>query len=319
MVTLAAALVGSPANPASAADNGQWAVYPTTVSGQRPRPYFQPLLTPGVSINDSFTITNKTSAPLNLNLYAADAFNTRDGIFASTPPNIPPRDMGSWISLPVDNVTVPASTAVAVPFTMSPPPDATPGDHPGSIVAVNTVPSISHSGNINTRTLQGVGTRVYGRVVGPLKPSLAVTQLTITAHRGVGGQAGANVSANVTYQVVNSGNVRLTPTAKLSVSPLVGSSTTAKPLALPELLPRGSALVHQSVSGLLPVGRLKAHVDVTSPAASTSAESSTLVIPWLLLLLLALIIGGVWYWRRRRSQQLDAAADWTGIEAVKTG
>src|SRR5262249_56052981 len=81
---------------ASAADNGLWSVFPTTVPtgpGQLARPYFQPLLTPGVPVQDSVTITNKTpDQTINFDLYAADAFNTREGGFASRRPTDPKRE-----------------------------------------------------------------------------------------------------------------------------------------------------------------------------------------------------------------------------------
>ncbi len=303
---------------ASAASNGLWSVFPTTVPGQLTRPYFQPLLTPGVPVSDSMTITNNTTSPLNLDLYAADAFNTPEGGFASRVPTAPKLGISAWISLPITNVTVAGHGSAEVPFTISPPVGATPGDHAGSIVAVDTVPTITHSGAINVRSIQAVGTRVYGRVVGPLKPSLAVTELQVSTQGGLGKLLGGRVNAKVSYRVVNTGNIRLTPTVNLSVSPLIGGSTDVKLLALPELLPQGSVIVRQAISGILPGGRLTAHVDVTSSAAKTSADASTWVIPWLLLLIIVLIVAGLWYWRRRRNAQLDAGASWAGMDAVRT-
>ncbi|HMG26754.1 MAG TPA: hypothetical protein VKH36_08070 [Acidimicrobiia bacterium] len=296
---------------ASAADNGLWSVFPTTAPtepGQLARPFFQPLLTPGVPVQDSVTITNKTpDQTINFDLYAADAFNTREGGYASRRPTDPKREMGAWISLAVDNITIPPQRAVDVPFTISPPLDATPGDHAGSIVALNTTPTVSQNGSVATRSIQAVGTRVYGRVAGPLTPRLDVTELQVTSHAGVGGLLGGAVDADVTYRVVNTGNVRLSPTAKTTVSPMIGGATHLKTLRVPELLPRGSAVVHQRVSGVVPVGRLTAHVTVTSPVAKTTASSSTWVVPWLLIVIIALLVLVLWYWRRRRRRKVGAA------------
>src|SRR5262249_14913449 len=157
-------------------------------------------------------------------LYAADAFNTREGGFASRRPTDPKREMGAWISLLVDNVTIPPQRAVDVPFTISPPLDATPGDHAGSIVALNTAPSVSQKGSLSVRSIQAVGTRVYGRVAGPLAPRFDVTEMQVNSHAGVGGLLGGSVDADITYRVVNTGNVRLSPTAKLTVSPMIGGA-----------------------------------------------------------------------------------------------
>jgi hypothetical protein len=305
---------------ASAADNGLWSVFPTTAPtgpGQLARPFFQPLLTPGVPVQDSVTITNKTpDQTINFDLYAADAFNTREGGYASRRPTDPKREMGAWISLLVDNITIPPQRAVDVPFTISPPPDATPGDHAGSIVALNTTPTVSHKGSLTVRSIQAVGTRVYGRVAGPLAPRLDVTELQVSSHAGVGGLLGGSVDADVAYRVVNTGNVRLSSTAKLSVSPMIGGTTHVKTLRVPELLPRGSAVVHQRVSGIVPAGRLTARVTVTSPVGKTTATSSTWVVPWLLIAIVVVLVLALWYWRRRRRRKVGVAPSPPEREAV---
>jgi hypothetical protein len=302
---------------AMAADNGQWSVFPTTVAGQPARPFFQPLLTPGVPVADSFTITNKTDEPLNVDLYAADAFNTPEGGYASRPPQAPKRDMGAWIDLPSANVTVNPNSALDVPFTVNPPLDASPGDHAGSIVAVNTKASVSKSGSVNVRAIQAVGTRVYGRVAGPTTESIDVTSLELTTSGGVGALLGGPVDADVTYKVVNTGNVRLSPKAQLEISPLVGGSKHVKPLALPELLPRGSAVVHQHVSGIWPFGKLTAKVQIVSGASTETASSSTFVIPWALLAIVVVLLVLLWWWLRRRRQRDEGEIAWSEVDVVK--
>lgn len=319
LAALGAALVGfvwTAPDTAVAADNGQWSVFPTTVGGQLARPFFQPLLTPGVAVSDSFTITNKTDEPLNVDLYTADAFNTPEGGYASRPPHAPKRDMAAWINVPATNVTVNPNSAVDVPFTINPPLDATPGDHTGSIVAVNTKPSISRNGSVNVRAIQAVGTRVYGRVAGPLTKSVDVTSMELSTSGGIGALFGGPVDAEVTYKVVNTGNVRLSPKAQLELSPLLGGDKDVKPLALPELLPRGSAIVHQKVSGVWPFGKLTASVKVTSAAAEETASASTLVIPWALLAILVGLLVLLWWWLRRRRQRDEGELAWSEVDVV---
>src|SRR5829696_3896478 len=75
--------------PAFAADNGQYGVNPSKLPDaapdQLPRPFFQPALTPGVTVADSITITNSTDRELSFSLYPADAFNTPTGGFSLRP------------------------------------------------------------------------------------------------------------------------------------------------------------------------------------------------------------------------------------------
>lgn len=287
---------------ASAAGNGRWSIFPTSTPGQlHARPYFEPLLSPGVPVQDSVTITNETSAPLNFNVYASDAFNTKDGAFSLHLRADPKRDIGAWIQLPVDNITVPADTAANIPFVILPPVDATPGDHVGGIIAESTAPNIANNGNVQINQVEAVGARMYARVRGPLHPALQVTGLVITTRSGLGGLLGGRVSARVRYTVVNTGNVRLDPSSLLRLSPLFGSAAH-KSRHLPELLPRGSATVQEQFSGIEPDLILQAHVSITSTGAVAAASATAWVVPWLLLAVIVAAAGGayVWYRRRRR-------------------
>lgn len=288
---------------ASAADNGQWSIFPTSSPGQlHARPYFQPLLSPGVPVQDSVTITNKTNAPLNFNVYASDAYNTRDGGFALRLRADPKRDIGAWIHLPVDNITVPPMTAANIPFLIQPPVDATPGDHPGGIIAESTAPNVANNGNVQINQIEAVGVRFYARVRGPLYPALQVTGLSISTSSGVGGLLGGRVNTRIRYTVVNTGNVRLDPTAVLRISPLLGSAAH-KSRKLPELLPRGSATVQEQFSGIEPALVLQASVSVSATGAVAAASATDLVIPWLLVAIVVIAAGGTYFWYRRRRRR----------------
>ncbi len=312
-LSLAAVVIAAPGT-AHAADNGLWSVFPTTVPGLSARPFFQPLLTPGVPLQDSLTITNKTGEPLTLQLYTADAFNTPEGGFASRPPQAPKRGMGSWITLSTDTVTVAPQSELPVPFTIDTPLDASPGDHAGSIIALNPTPTVNDAGQVKIHTVQAVGVRVYGRVAGKLTRSLDVTSMDVSTTSGIGSLFGGGVDTDVTYKVVNTGNTRVQPHATLSVSPLFGGSTDAKPIPLPELLPHGSAIVHQHVSSVMPFGRATAKVTITSEAPTVTAEASAWVIPWFLLLIVVLLVALLAWWLRRRRRHDEGSEVWAAVD-----
>jgi hypothetical protein len=303
---------------AHAADNGAWSVLPTSPPGQFfPRPYFEPLLRPGVPVNDKVTITNKTNQPLNFNVYAVDAFNTSQGAFALRLRTDPRRDVGAWIHVPLSNLTLSAHTSVDIPFTITPPADATPGDHAGGIVAENTAPIISHNGNLNIARIHAVGVRVYARVIGPLTPALQITGLRITTKEGASGLFGGPVGASVQYTVVNTGNVRLDPKAVLSLSPLIGGAQH-RASVIPELLPRGSATVVEHFSGVEPFVVLHAHVSVTAAFSEASASSSDWVVPWVLVAVVVLLIAGLVFWRRRRHGRQTSPGSGDGPQGGET-
>ena len=167
------------ANPSGAASNGLWSVYPTTVAGQAPRVFVQPELIPGKKYADSITVANQTAAPLSFNLYGADAFNTPGGGLSLRRRSDPQVGIGAWIKLPSPTLSVPAHGQAVVPFSIDTPAGATPGDHVGGIVAEETQGTTAKQGSIPVTVIQAVAVRVYGRVKGPLKPELSVSQMKL--------------------------------------------------------------------------------------------------------------------------------------------
>ncbi|WP_159052189.1 WxL protein peptidoglycan domain-containing protein, partial [Streptomyces niveiscabiei] len=123
--------------PARAADNGSWSVYPASTAVAA-RPYFFVSADPGHTVRDKVVVANKTDRPMRFRLYAADAYNTaRDGGFAVKSVGEKMSGVGAWAKLPGSSVSVPARGTVTVPFTITVPAGAEPGDHPGAIVALD--------------------------------------------------------------------------------------------------------------------------------------------------------------------------------------
>jgi uncharacterized membrane protein len=310
------ATFGHGVEPASGADNGRWSVFPTTAPNQQARAYVVPTLKPGIPVHDSVTITNRTDSTLALELFAADAFNTPEGGYASRPPHEPRRDMGKWMELSRTTMTVPAHQTAEVAFTINPPRDAAPGDHVGSIVAVDTVGTVNRSGSVDVRALDAVGVRVYGRVSGPLAPELTITQLSIKPSGGIRQLVGAPIDAEVTYKVVNTGNIRLEADAVVEVKGLLGNGKRLDPHSIPELLPRGSAIVRQEVSGILAAGRLRASVTLTADDVEVHAATTAWAIPWILVSVFLVAIAWLIRRRRRRGRRAAGTGAWAEVDEI---
>jgi hypothetical protein len=294
--------------PASAANNGAWSVAPTAPPGAYVgRGLFNLSLTPGQNYRDSVTVANETTAPLRFNFYAADAYNTANGGFSLHRRTDPKRDIAAWIQLPTEVLNVPARTEILVPFVVAVPPDATPGDHAGGIVAESTQGTTTQHGSVGVTVLQAVGTRVYGRVAGPINPSFNITNFSVNANRGLLGLLGGAVKTDVKYTIVNNGNVILNPKTGGQVSPLIGSSTNLNSVDVPVLLPHGTATVDQHVGGLYPIFQISStlHVTATGYSVTRTVAASTLVIPWLAIAIIALAVL-VLFWRSRRRRRRAA-------------
>ncbi|MFD0638853.1 WxL protein peptidoglycan domain-containing protein [Catenulispora yoronensis] len=162
----------------------------------------------GASVKDTVVVSNFGDQPLTLHVYANDAINTSDGGFDLRPSAEPPKDSGAWVKFddPKPFQIVPPKSKVELPFTLSVPANATPGDHAAGIVAALTMPSTDGKGN-RVNVEQRVGSRIYLRVAGDLKAQLAVTHAVATYH-GTWNPLGSG-TADITYLITNTGNVRL--------------------------------------------------------------------------------------------------------------
>ena len=307
---LSIATFGAGSRPASAAGNGLYSVFPASISGNSPRPYFNYVVNPSSTVKDAVTVTNFTTQSIAFKLFPTDAINAQGGGFAFNPPNAPRRSVGSWVQLSDVEFTLPPHTLANVPFTIDVPPGLTPGDYAGGIVLQTVKPAIEKRGALTFDVYENVATRIYVRIAGPLHPSLSITQLSINPH-GWAGLVGGPVNAEVTYTLTNTGNQILNPTARLSLSPLAGSTVKFTPRIFSSLLPHNSATVTYLVKNKEALLRLTANLKVTSGAGATSASVSVWIIPWLLILVLVLL--GLYFWWRRRRRRAAAAA--AGAEA----
>ncbi|MEU8773943.1 DUF916 domain-containing protein [Streptomyces sp. NPDC048606] len=302
--------------PAAAADNGTWGVFPTPPAGaaMTDRAYFFHQGAAGTTVDDSVTILNSSDRELAFQVFATDATNTPSGgAFALRPVETKPKDLGAWVTLAPETattVTVPPKGRKDIPFTVRVPADATPGDHVGGIVALNTaVEGIRQDGKVQVGVKRSVGARLYFRVPGPLTPGLSVEDVRVT--RGaplVPWTKGARTT--VTYALVNRGNVVIEPRVALSAEGLFGRRVWERPA-------RDTKLV------LLPGQRVEltepwsdgpqfdwVTVDVTAsvadlPDLTSTSSADFLAVPWAALGTLLVLAGAGLALRALRRRRRD--------------
>ncbi|MFJ3584968.1 WxL protein peptidoglycan domain-containing protein [Streptomyces sp. NPDC090127] len=278
---LAAALVLIGAPGAQAAENGEWAVYPAA-SELGSRPYFYLSADPGTTVKDQVTVANKTGAPLTFRLYGADAYNTeRDGGFAVRTSQEKQTGAGAWITPERTRVTVPPRSAVTVPYTLTVPEGAEPGDHPGAVVALDERIEAG-GGSVAVGVQRAVGARVYLRVNGPTVPALAVEDVTLDQDRPLVPGAGPS-TAVVSYTLHNRGNVTLNPKVALRAEGVFGRTLLARDLArIPsELLPRQKIRLTERWTGAPQFDWGEVTLTATAKDVRESGRASFLALPWL--------------------------------------
>jgi hypothetical protein len=316
----ASAAPSTPAARPSAAPHGRttFGIQPSGAKKPDQRPNLSYSVTPGAALRDYVAVWNYGTKPITLRLYAGDAFITGDGGFDVLAAGKESTAVGSWAKLGRARVTVPRRSRVIVPFTLTVPRNATPGDHAGGIVASLAATRTDAKGN-KVRVDQRVGSRIYMRVTGKLTPQLSVEGLH-TAYHGTLNPF-ATGSATVTYTVRNTGNVRLGARQLLRVSDLFGGDATVhRPRGIPELLPGSALRFTATATGVLPTVRDTTTVtvdpvpvrgDVPPPTRPrVTASTDFWAVPWtvlgLVLVLLAVVV--LFFVRRRRRRGGAGAA-----------
>jgi hypothetical protein len=288
-----------------------WALTPAGTDPNQPgnRPTFSYNLAPGAVQDDAFTVWNFGDTQLTFHLYATDAFNAQDGGFTLLTAEQKAKDVGSWISLEQNNLTLPPHSKATLKLKVTVPANATPGDHTAGVLAASTTPGIDSEGKhiiLDRRT----GSRVYLRVSGPTTPALTVENLATDYHPSVNPLDG---SLDVTYTVRNAGNVRLGAHQKVTVKDLFGTVTDRSLKDLEEILPGNAVTVTQHFDGVSATVRVGADValkpfipkasGVAVAAKLETATSSTRswAIPWLLVIVLLVLVAVIVLVRRRRA------------------
>lgn len=286
-----------------------WGVRPSSAAGPDGRDAFAYSIDPGTSLEDFVGVSNFTDQPLELAVYASDAFTTAGGGFDLLPADRPPVDVGAWVDFEAPAFTVPPRSRLDIPFRLEIPANATPGDHTGGIVASLASPGADTDGNRLTVDRR-VGARIYLRVTGTLQPAITVSDVALDYH-GTRSPA-ARGEAVVTYTIANTGNVRVRATPAVEVAGPFGlAPVTAQGTPIEELLPGSQITVRTRLDDVAPMGRVKATVAVSAgtlgtdgvPVPAVNGRANAWAIPWPQLAVLALVGAAAVAWRRHRRRR----------------
>jgi hypothetical protein len=272
-------------------------------------------LDPGATLEDTVVLWNYSNVQVTFRVYPTDAYNTRTGAFTLLPGADKPKDVGTWVTMPQEFVTVPASTSIELPITITVPPNATPGDHVGAILAASQTPA-TIDGKEQVLLDRRAGTRIYLRVTGPLNPELVVDEVSTSYSPSINPLDG---ELEVTYSIRNTGNVRLGAEQELEVHDLLGTVDERTPKRVPEILPDNTVTFTKRFTGVAATVRVSTDVTVTpftpesvagesaepteavaAGAASTTSTGHAWAIPWTLVVVVLVLLAVVLLLRRRR-------------------
>ena len=290
-ITLLAGLAVLGTEPAAAADDAPWTVQTSSNEFGSERPNYSYTLNPGGQLADGLVIANQGTTPLDLALYAADAFTTDAGQLDLVTKGTTSTGVGAWVHAGRDRVTIQPGKSVEVPFTLTLPANAGPGDHVGGIVT-----SLTQAG-VERR----VALRIRLRVGGELKPALSVEKLHLDSP-GTLNPFGKS-DATLSYTIHNTGNAVLAARQSASVSGPFGRlrANAGQVADSPPLLPGESWKVSVPVHGVASSVPLTGTVTLVplladaagsiAPLTAVDTAAHSWPSPWALLILFLVLCG----------------------------
>jgi hypothetical protein len=335
-----AELVHAAILPAADEREVTWSVQPAGPEGPDGRTELTYDVAPGTTVSDRVSVSNYSDRSASFRVYGSDATTDYDtGAFTLVGADQASTDLGSWTSVdsgsavcPDTNDDAEASCAADlgvvvklkpgaradIPFTITVPHDATPGDHAAGIVASFRSGAADGDGSA-VQVEQRVGTRIYLRVDGETRPALDVTGV-VAGFDGVANPFGAG-TATVGLDLTNTGNTRISGEPAVRITGPFGvdlGSADVDPVE--NLVPGGTAHVVAEVAGVPPVLLLFADVVVTPAAAEhpgkgdddtlpapVTASAQAWAVPWPLAGAVLVLAGAIWAfvaWRRRSRRLL---------------
>lgn len=299
----------------------RWSLSPADTDGPDGRRFIEDELDPGESASDHIALHNLSANEMTFQLTAADGYYTREGRFDTLTVDQASTALGAWITIQ-ESVTVPPGETVTLPFTITVPVLAEPGDYSAGITA-SIADSQQAADGTRVDVQSRVGLRVSTRVRGTLTPSVALTDASASYEQMWNpARPGAAV---VTVTVRNDGNTRLLIHGTVTV----GGQHTAFPAGNEkpqELLPGDTRSVTVRVPNVWPTVVAPASVLLTpdlvkdtsdiAPPPSVTADLLiwVLPLPQLLVLIGLGLVASAMTWRRASMKRKIAGM----IEAAHT-
>ena len=273
---------------------------------------------PGQQIADQYIVRNTGTIAQSFTMLATDAFNDEDGAFGLLETGAETIDVGAWVLF--ENGTnrlqfdLQPGESRLVPFTVTVPAQAGPGDHVGGILASVVTPGAQV--NVDRR----LGTRLYVRVSGEIQAGLTISGLE-SENIGDWWNPFAG-TVRVHYTVENTGNVALASNISVGVRTWFGLPAAGQMGdGIPELLPGSTRTFETDLPGVASWGYLNPWVTLNPfvegddetkrlSVAATSRDTVLIALPWALLIVILLAAGFVLLRRWRRRVDAKRAEVW---------
>ena len=195
--------------------------------------YFSHTLAPGAVLADEALVMNSGDVPVTLKLYAADGVTAIEGGTAFANEGEEKNGVASWLSLSMAEVSLEPGEERVVPFTISVPLNASPGQHVAGLVLEAAPSGEGPPGGADevqfaVSVVRRVGVAVLIDVPGPHAAGLEITGVSLKEQDDQG--------ATFVVAVRNTGNVFVRGQGSLVIKDWQGTELASIPLKMDTVL-----------------------------------------------------------------------------------
>ena len=264
MVALTWAAVGLvAAAPVHAAEQPvQLSAKPVNQPGQ----YFDLTLRPGQTRQLQIALGNHGTSTIAARTYAADVYTIINGGFGARLRDDTPGGTTAWLDYPSQVLTLLPGRATVRTFTVTVPSGTPAGEYITSLILENNAP-IKGEGSVRLDQVVRQAVAVAVRVPGPLHPGLTIGHAThkLSAGRSVIG-----------VEVSNTGNMRLTPSARLVLHDHSGAVVSRAKVAMDSFYAKTATKVEITLATALDPGKYTVDLSLDDPDRDAHATAEGL-------------------------------------------
>lgn len=221
---------------AQAEGNVSFGIRPTKAYVDNPESfgYFVHSLSPGESLSDEAMVMNSGDVPVALKLYAADATTALNCGTAFANEGQEGNGVASWLSPSLSEIALEPGEETVVPFTISVPSDALPGQHTAGLVVENVpggeaAASSGDKARFAVTVARRAGVAVVIDVPGPHVAGLEITSIRLK-------EQDDNQGATFEIAVRNTGNVFVRGEGSLVIKDQGGTELASIPIKMDTVL-----------------------------------------------------------------------------------
>lgn len=264
---------GTVATPPAEAQGEQAAPrFALVAVGDYPEGYFDDLpVAPGETVDLAVRVVNLGNEPLTLQVYRANAVNMVNGGFAAAPADEEAVGATAWIDLPATTVDLGPRGEQEIPFRVTVPADAKPGQY---ISAITTEPpdaiTLPGSSALGFRLSYSISVGIL--VPGDRSASFQLGEPLVSVN---------NLLTTISVPITSTGNYLVRPEGELALSNPKGEVVVSSPIAMESVYAGNSTSIELPLLEQIAPGDYVLTLSLTDPesGASGSIEGAKVTVP----------------------------------------